>query len=139
MCTPPIRAVDAVIDSGASRAVADEGWLPTDRATLQLEGHPNVYVMGDTADLPISKAGGSCHNQSPVITNNIAGDLRLGRTVDAYDGKVQAVAQMGLEAGMPLWYDYDEDVHPTPPTKLGGLLRKGFNRGIYWSVARAMV
>ena len=139
MCTPPIRAVDAVIDSGASRAVDNEGWLPTDRATLQLEDHPNVYVMGDTADLPISKAGGSCHNQSPVITNNIAGDLRLGRTVDVYDGKVQAVAQMGLDAGMPLWYDYDEDVHPTPPTKLGGLLRKGFNRGIYWSVARALV
>jgi sulfide:quinone oxidoreductase len=95
--------------------------------------------MGDTVDLPISKAGGSCHNQCPIIANNIAGDLRLGRTVDVYDGKVQAVAQMGLEAGMPLWYDYDEDVHPTPPTKVGGLLRKAFNRGIYWSVARGII
>ncbi len=139
MCTPPIRAVDAVLESGISQAANNEGWLPTDRRTLQLEGFPNAYVMGDTVDLPISKAGGSCHNQCPVIVNNIAGDLRLGRTVDAYDGKVQAVAQMGLEAGMPLWYDYDEDVHPTPPTKVGGLLRKAFNRGIYWSVARGII
>jgi len=139
MSTPPIRAVDAVLQCGVSQAPNNEGWLPTDRATLQLEGFPNAYVMGDTVDLPISKAGGSCHNQAPVIANNIAGDLRIGRTVAAYDGKVQAVAQMGLEAGMPLWYDYDEDVHPTPPTKVGGLLRKAFNRGIYWSVARGIV
>jgi len=139
MSTPPIRAVDAVLESGVSTAPNHEGWLPTDRQTLQLEGHPNAYVMGDTVDLPISKAGGSCHNQSPVIVNNIAGDLRIGHTVDQYDGKVQAVAQMGLEAGMPLWYNYDEDVHPTPPTKVGGLLRKAFNRGIYWSVARGII
>ena len=139
MCTPPIRAVDAVLESGVSQAANNEGWLPTNRQTLQLEGFPNAYVMGDTVDLPISKAGGSCHNQCPIIANNIAGDLRLGRTVDVYDGKVQAVAQMGLEAGMPLWYEYDEDVHPTPPTKVGGLLRKAFNRGIYWSVARGII
>ena len=139
MSTPPIRAVDAVINSGLSQASNNEGWLPTDRDTLQLEGYPNAYVMGDTVDLPISKAGGSCHNQCPVIVNNIAGDMRLGRIVDHYDGKVQAVAQMGLEAGMPLFYNYDEDVHPTPPTKVGGLLRKAFNRGIYWSVARGII
>jgi sulfide:quinone oxidoreductase len=139
MSTPPIRAVDAVVESGVSQAADGEGWLPTDRRTLQIEGYANAYVIGDTVDLPISKAGGSCHNQCPVIANNIAGDIRIGRTVDAYDGKVQAVAQMGLENGMPLWYDYDEDVHPTPPTKLGGLLRKSFNRGIYWSVARGLI
>lgn len=139
MCTPPIRAVDAVIESGVSQASNNEGWLPTNRQTMQLDGFPNAYVMGDTVDLPISKAGGSCHNQCPVIANNIAGDIRIGRTVDTYDGKVQAVAQMGLEVGMPLWYNYDEDVHPTPPTKVGGLLRKAFNRGIYWSVARGII
>lgn len=139
MATPPIRAVDAVLDSGVSQAPNNEGWLPTERDTLRLEGFENVYVMGDTVDLPISKAGGSCHNQSPVIVDNIAGDIRIGRTTATYDGRVQAIAQMGLEAGMPLWYDYEEDVHPTPPTKLGGLSRKGFNRGVYWAVARGIV
>lgn len=138
MQTPPIRAVDAVLASGVSQAPNEEGWLPTDRATLQLEGYSNTFVMGDTVDLPISKAGGSCHNQSPVICDNIAGMMRLGQTVAEYDGRVQAIAQMGLEAGMPLWYDYDVDVLPTPPTKIGGLMRKGFNRGGYWAVARGM-
>lgn len=139
MATPPITAVAAVRDSGISQAADDEGWVPTDHQTLKMLGLDNVYVLGDTVDLPISKAGGSCHNQSPVVVNNLASELRFGRTSDEYDGRVVAVAQMGLEGGMPLWYDYKEDVHPTPPTKLGGLLRKGFNRGIYWAVARGLV
>lgn len=139
MQTPPIRAVDAVLDSGISQAPNNEGWLPTDRDTLQLEGFPNVFVMGDTVDLSISKAGGSCHNQSPVICDNMAGLMRVGNTVAVYDGKVQAIAQMGLDAGMPLWYDYGDDVMPLPATKIGGLMRKGFNRGIYWSVARGLI
>ena len=136
MATPPIRAVDVVLESGVSQAENNEGWLPTDHETLKVYGLENVYVIGDTVDLPVSKAGGSCHNQAPVIANNIAGEIRLGQVCSAYDGRVQAVAQMGLNAGMPLWYDYTHDVLPTPPTKLGGLLRHGFNRGLYWAVAR---
>lgn len=139
MSTPPIRAVDAVIDSGVSQAAADEGWLPTDHESMKVLGLDNVYVIGDTVDLPISKAGGSCHSQSPVVVNNIASEIRIGRVSDAYDGRVVAIAQMGLEDGMPLWYDYHQDVKPNPPTKLGGMMRKGFNRGVYWSVARSLV
>ncbi|HGL4260247.1 NAD(P)/FAD-dependent oxidoreductase [Burkholderia dolosa] len=138
MATPPIRAVDAVQATGVSEAADGEGWLPTDHETLQVRGIDNVYVLGDTVDLPVSKAGGACHNQAPVIASNLAARIRLGESVATYDGKVQAVAQMGLDAGMPLWYDYRRDVQPTPPTKLGGLLRQGFNRGLYWAVARGL-
>ncbi len=139
MATPPIRAVKAVRDSGVSQASDGEGWLPTDHETMQVLGMENVYVLGDTVDLPVSKAGGSCHSQSPVVVNNIASQIRFGRTCDAYEGRVVAIAQMGLEDGMPLWYDYQEDVKPTPPNKIGGMMRKGFNRGIYWAVARSLV
>ena len=138
MATPPIRAVDAVRATGVSEAADGEGWLPTDHETLQVRGIDNVYVLGDTVDLPVSKAGGACHNQAPVIASNLAARIRIGETVAVYDGKVQAVAQMGLDAGMPLWYDYRRDVQPTPPTRLGGLLRQGFNRGLYWAVARGL-
>jgi sulfide:quinone oxidoreductase len=139
MATPPIRAVQAVRDSGISQAVDDEGWLPTDHESMKVLGLENVYVLGDTVDLPVSKAGGACHSQSPVVVNNLASEIRFGRTCDAYEGKVVAIAQMGLEDGMPLWYDYTTDVKPTPPNKLAGLMRKGFNRGIYWSVARGLI
>lgn len=139
MATPPIRAVPAVCNAGISEAEDGEGWLPTDHESMKVLGLDNVYVLGDTVDLPISKAGGACHSQSPVVVNNLASELRFGHTCDAYDGKVVAIAQMGLEDGMPLWYDYQTDVQPAPPTKLGGLMRKGFNRGVYWSVARGLI
>lgn len=139
MATPPIQAVEVVRECGISQAANDEGWLPTNHETLQVYGLENVYVIGDTVDLPVSKAGGACHNQAPVIANNITAQIRLGVPNSVYDGRVQAVAQMGLNAGMPLWYDYVHDVLPTPPTKLGGLLRNGFNRGLYWAVARGML
>ncbi|HHK3709946.1 TPA: NAD(P)/FAD-dependent oxidoreductase [Pseudomonas aeruginosa] len=139
MATPPIHAVDAVRECGLSQAAADEGWLPTNHETLQVYGVDRVYTLGDTVDLPVSKAGGACHNQAPVVVSNIAAEIRLGKPCAIYDGRVQAVAQMGLNAGMPLWYDYRHDVKPTPPTKLGGLLRQGFNRGLYWAVARGML
>lgn len=121
MATPPIRAVDAVRNSGLSQAQDDEGWLPTNYQTMKVYGLENVYVLGDTVDLPVSKAGGACHSQSPVVVNNIASELRFGRTCDSYEGKVAAIAQMGLEAGMPLWYDYENDVKPTPPLRLADL------------------
>jgi len=139
MATPPIRAVDAVLNSGVSQAQNNEGWLPTDHETMKMYGADNVYVMGDTVDLPVSKAGGSCHNQSPVVVENIASEMRRGYTSAIYEGKVHAVAQMGLDSGMPLWYDYGSDVQVAPPTKLGGLMRKTFNRGVYWAVARGLV
>ncbi|ALE94507.1 NAD(P)/FAD-dependent oxidoreductase [Serratia marcescens] len=139
MATPPIRAVEAVRNTGLSDIENGEGWLPTDHQTLQVYGQQGVYVIGDTVDLPVSKAGGSCHNQAPVIADNIVAEIRLGQTVSHYDGKVQAVAQMGLNAGMPLVYDYRHDVLPTPATKVGGMLRNGFNRGLYWATVRGLI
>ncbi|MFO6180544.1 NAD(P)/FAD-dependent oxidoreductase, partial [Pseudomonas aeruginosa] len=137
--TPRSPGVDGAGEWGVPKPPADEGWLPTNHETLQVYGVDRVYTLGDTVDLPVSKAGGACHNQAPVVASNIAAEIRLGKPCAIYDGRVQAVAQMGLNAGMPLWYDYRHDVKPTPPTKLGGLLRQGFNRGLYWAVARGML
>ncbi|GAB1465628.1 hypothetical protein MASR2M54_11280 [Aliarcobacter cryaerophilus] len=63
--------------------------------------------------------------------------MRHGYPTESYDGLVIAIAQMGLSCGMPLWYDYNEDVKPTPCSKLGSFVRKGFNKSdIYWAAAR---
>lgn len=64
MATPPIRAVDAVIQSGASQAPNNEGWLPTNHETLQVYGLENVYVIGDTRTYP------SARRAVPAITRH---------------------------------------------------------------------
>ncbi len=139
MSTPPFIASKFIRESGLSKALDDEGWLPTDRQTLKVKGYDNIYTLGDTVDLPVSKAGGTIHNQTDIVADNIASELRYGYPTESYDGLVIAIAQMGLSCGMPLWYDYEEDVKPTPCSKLGSFVRKGFNKGIYWAAARGMV
>lgn len=139
MSTPPFIATEFIRKSGLSKALDDEGWLPTDKKTLKVKGLDNVYTLGDTVDLSVSKAGGTVHNQVDVLVDNIAGELRFGHTVESYDGKVIAIAQMGLSCGMPLWYDYEEDVKPTPCSKLGSFVRLGFNKSLYWAAARGML
>lgn len=137
LATPPPRPVDAVINSQPTTG-SSEGWLPTDPQTLKVKRMENVYVIGDATDLPISKAGGAAHAEAPIVVNNIVSEIRLGHPTAVYDGRVTAIGQMGLNAGMPLWYDYDSEVQPLPPTKWGGLMRGAFNRG-YWSVARGIM
>ena len=139
MSTPPFIAVEFIRNSGLSKALDNEGWLPTDKKTLKVIGQNNIYTLGDTVDLPVSKAGGTIHNQTDVVADNIASELRHGYPTESYDGLVIAIAQMGLSCGMPLWYDYNEDVKPTPCSKLGSFVRKGFNKGIYWAAARGMI
>lgn len=48
-----------MINTGLSEHNNGEGWLPTDHETMQVYGTDGVYVIGDTVDLPISKAGGA--------------------------------------------------------------------------------
>lgn len=139
MSTPPFRAADVILNSNISQAKDNEGWVPTDRETLKVKGKDNVYALGDTVDLPISKAGGSIHNQVEIVAKNMASEMRLGYTTESYDGRVIAVAQMGLSCGMPLWYDYEDDVAPTPSSKVGNWMRLGFNKGLYWAAARGMI
>jgi sulfide:quinone oxidoreductase len=40
------------------------GWIPTDRYKLTMNGHDNVYVVGDTTNLPVSKTGSAAHFQA---------------------------------------------------------------------------
>ncbi|WP_373000928.1 NAD(P)/FAD-dependent oxidoreductase [Sulfurimonas sp.] len=139
MSTPPFIAAEVIRKSGLSKALDDEGWLPTDKKTLKVKGLENVYTLGDTVDLSVSKAGGTIHNQVDVLVDNIAAEMRFGYPTESYDGKVIAIAQMGLQCGMPLWYDYEEDVKPTPCSKLGSFVRLGFNKSLYWAAARGML
>ena len=67
---PPHKGQQFLIDSGL--APAPGGWLPTDRATLQVGGRPNVFALGDATDLPLSKAGSTAHFEAPVVTERIA-------------------------------------------------------------------
>ena len=104
---PPHKGQQFLMDSGL--APAPGGWLPTDRATLQVGGRPNVYALGDATDLPLSKAGSTAHFEAPVVTERIVAAIE-GREVDHkrgdYLGKVMCFFEIGDGKGTLLQFDY---------------------------------
>ena len=50
---PEHTGAEAIIDND----LGPDGWIPTDRHQLTMSGHDNVYVVGDTTDLPVQQDG----------------------------------------------------------------------------------
>ena len=137
---PPHHGEPFLIGSGlASRP---GGWLPTDRATLQVGGHPDVYALGDATDLPLSKAGSTAHFEAPVVTERITAAIQ-GRAVDArrgtYLGKVMCFFEIGDGKGTLLQFDYDHPPKPPKPNRIWHLGKIVFNKTYWHTVPKGRV
>ena len=129
---PPHKGQQFHMDCGL--APEPGGWLPTDRATLQVGGRANVFALGDATDLPLSKAGSTAHFEAPVVTERIAAAVE-GRDVDHrrgdYLGKVMCFFEIGDGKGTLLQFDYEHPPRPPKPNQLWHLGKIVFNK-TYW-------
>jgi sulfide:quinone oxidoreductase len=137
---PPHKGQQFLIDSGL--APAPGGWLPTDRATLQVGGRPNVFALGDATDLPLSKAGSTAHFEAPVVTERIVAAIQ-GREVDHkngdYLGKVMCFFEIGDGKGTLLQFDYEHPPRPPKPNQLWHLGKIVFNKTYWHTVPKGRV
>ena len=137
---PPHKGQQFLMDSGL--APAPGGWLPTDRATLQVGGSPNVFALGDATDLPLSKAGSTAHFEAPVVTERIAAAVE-GRTVNHkhgdYLGKVMCFFEIGDGKGTLLQFDYEHPPRPPKPNQLWHLGKIVFNKTYWHTVPKGRV
>jgi sulfide:quinone oxidoreductase len=137
---PPHKGQQFLIDSRL--APAPGGWLPTDRATLQVGGRPNVFALGDATDLPLSKAGSTAHFEAPVVTERIAAAIE-GREVDPqrgdYLGKVMCFFEIGDGKGTLLQFDYEHPPRPPKPNQLWHLGKIVFNKTYWHTVPKGRV
>ena len=137
---PPHKGQQFLMDSGL--APAPGGWLPTDRATLQVGGRPNVYALGDATDLPLSKAGSTAHFEAPVVTERIVAAIE-GREVDRkrgdYLGKVMCFFEIGDGKGTLLQFDYEHPPRPPKPNQLWHLGKIVFNKTYWHTVPKGRV
>jgi sulfide:quinone oxidoreductase len=137
---PPHKGQQFLMDSGI--APAPGGWLPTDRATLQVGGRPNVFALGDATDLPLSKAGSTAHFEAPVVTERIAAAIE-GRTPDRkhgdYKGKVMCFFEIGDGKGTVLQFDYEHPPKPPKPNQLWHLGKIVFNKTYWHTVPKGRV
>jgi sulfide:quinone oxidoreductase len=106
---------------GHSPGLGDElNFIPTDARTLQSKAAPNVFVIGDAAGLPVSKAGSVTHFEGEVLAENIRRFLN-GESLDAsFDGHTNCFIETGF--GKAVLIDFNYDTEPLPghfPTRLG--------------------
>jgi len=114
----------------------DKGWVKTDRATLQVTGHDNLWALGDATDLPISKAGSTAHFEAPIVVERVAAAVR-GNAPDPkhaqYAGHVMCFVETGYGKATMLDFDYSHPPEPKEPNAIAHYLKWAFNKA-YWQL-----
>jgi sulfide:quinone oxidoreductase len=131
---PPHSGQPVITDSQLGAG----GWVPTDRQTLLREGSDDVFVVGDTTNLPISKAGSTAHFEADTIIDNLASMIKEGRWARSYDGKVFCFVETGLHSGTYVWFNYTTPPNPGPPSQMIHWFKLAYNR-LYWLSARGLL
>ena len=125
---PPHKGQEVITDSGLGDV---SGWLPTDRHTLNVEGHERVFAMGDATNLPISKSGSTAHFEAPVVASRIASMVRGTAPKAAYPGRVMCFLETGNRTATVLRFDYEHPPTPPEPSMAWHVAKWMFNR-LYW-------
>lgn len=106
---------------GRSPGLGDElGFVPTDEHTMQSKAAPNVFVIGDAADVPASKAGSVTHFEGETVVENVRRFLANEPLEKGFDGHANCFIESGF--GKALLIDFNYDTEPLPghyPTKIG--------------------
>ncbi|MFJ8962634.1 NAD(P)/FAD-dependent oxidoreductase [Lentzea sp. NPDC102401] len=88
------------------------GFVPADEHTLQSAVRDNIFVIGDAAAIPTSKAGSVTHFEGEVLTRNVVRYL-AGEKLDAsFDGHTNCFIESGF--GKALLIDFNYDTEPLP-------------------------
>lgn len=115
----PVHGGAAYVE--ASAGLGDElGFVPADPRTLQSVARPNIFVLGDAAAVPASKAGSVTHFEGEILARNVARFLAGQEPEAGFDGHANCFVETGF--GKALLIDFNYDTEPLPgryPTALG--------------------
>jgi sulfide:quinone oxidoreductase len=131
---PPHSGQPVITDSNLGAG----GWVPTVRNTLLKEGSDNVFIVGDTTNLPISKAGSTAHFEADTIVDNLSSMIKEDRWARDYDGKVFCFVETGMSTGTYVWFNYTTPPNPGPPSQMIHWFKLAYNR-LYWLSARGLL
>ncbi|MBV1701837.1 MAG: NAD(P)/FAD-dependent oxidoreductase [Hyphomicrobiales bacterium] len=131
---PPHTGAQVITDSKLGAG----GWVPTNKLTLLREGSDNVFIVGDTTNIPISKAGSTAHFEADTVVDNLSSLLKEQRWSRNYDGKVYCFIETGMTTGTYIMFNYTTPPNPGPPSHMVHWLKLGYNR-LYWLSARGLL
>jgi len=125
---PPHRGADVVVKSGIDDA---DGWIPTDKYTMRIQGYENAYAIGDATNIPVSKTGVTAHLEAIVASNNIISSVRKRKAVYKYNGRINCPFEMGDGRASFVVGSYDMPVKEIQPSRMRYAMKKAFGR-FYW-------
>lgn len=95
--------------------MADEdglNFVPTDKFSLQSKKFKNVFVIGDTTNLPASKAGSVAHFEAEILTENVISFINNEPMKATFDGHANCFIETGY--GKAALIDFNYDTEPLP-------------------------
>jgi len=80
---PPNFGAQCIIDSDMGDPL---GFVDTDHNTLKAKNFERVYVVGDAANVPTSKAGAVAHYEADTIIDNLIREMDGHPALPSFDG-----------------------------------------------------
>lgn len=106
---PPNMGDKALIDSKISDPV---GFVATDNHTLKAQDAERIFVLGDTTNVPASKAGSVAHYQAYTLVDNLIREIDGYEARPRFDGHATCFLASGFEKAILL--DFNYKVEPLP-------------------------
>ncbi len=84
-------------------------FVPTDEHTLQSKVADNVFVIGDAANVPASKAGSVTHFEGETLVENVRRHLAGEPLIDGFDGHANCFIETGFHKALLIDFNYDTE------------------------------
>ena len=134
VAVPPHRGVDFVAEAG----LGEDGWVEVDRHTLAATRAPDVFAVGDAADVPTSKAGSVAHYEAGTVASRLAARARGETPTATYDGKTLCFVEAGLDEATFVEFEYGEEPVVREPSRALHWAKLAYNES-YWLTARGVL
>ena len=121
-------------------------YVPVDKHTLQSKAFADIFAVGDSSDIPTSKAGSVAHFSVEVFVDNFLQMIDGHPMTGEFDGHANCFIESGDGKGLLIDFNYDTEpltgTYPLPlagplallkETRLNHLGKLAF-RWIYWNV-----
>lgn len=87
-------------------------FVPTDKYTLRSKAYSNIFVMGDAANIPASKAGAVIHFQLNTAVKNIMAAIQGKELPAKFDGHSSCYIESGFNKAVLIDFSYDQEPLP---------------------------
>jgi sulfide:quinone oxidoreductase len=110
LVTIPLNMGDEVI--GRSGLGDDLNFILVDKHTFLSPKHENIFVLGDAAAIPTSKAGSVAHFAVECFSENFLRHIDGLEMLPNFDGHANCFIESGFGKGLLI--DFNYDVEPLP-------------------------